>query len=75
MKSLVAMNIVKTDLRNQIGDEWMNDSLVVYIEKEVFRKIEKDVIYVIFKIWRFVGFSCHLLEIRRVKCYVRCYES
>ncbi|XP_042426243.1 uncharacterized protein LOC122014124 [Zingiber officinale] len=26
-----AMKIIKTDLRNRMGDEWMNDSLVVYI--------------------------------------------
>lgn len=39
-----AMNIVKTDLRNRMGDEWMNDSLVVYIEKEIFAKIDSEVI-------------------------------
>lgn len=39
-----AMNIVKTDLRNRMGDEWMNDSLVVYIEKEIFAKLDNDVI-------------------------------
>ena len=43
-KVFSAMNIVKTDLRNRMGDEWMNDSLVVYIEKEIFTKIDNDVI-------------------------------
>ena len=28
-----AMNIVKDRLRNRMGDQWMNDSLVVYVEK------------------------------------------
>ncbi|XP_042423481.1 zinc finger MYM-type protein 1-like [Zingiber officinale] len=37
-----AMNIVKTDLRNRIGDEWMNDSLVVYIEKVVFNTVDNE---------------------------------
>ncbi|XP_042396865.1 zinc finger MYM-type protein 1-like [Zingiber officinale] len=37
-----AMNIVKTDLRNRIGDEWMNDSLVVYIEKDVFNTVDNE---------------------------------
>ncbi|XP_042401061.1 zinc finger MYM-type protein 1-like [Zingiber officinale] len=37
-----AMNIVKTYLRNRIGDEWMNDSLVVYIEKDVFNTIDNE---------------------------------
>ncbi|XP_042396749.1 zinc finger MYM-type protein 1-like [Zingiber officinale] len=36
------MNIVKTDLRNRIGDEWINDSLVVYIEKNVFNTINNE---------------------------------
>ncbi|KAH7660955.1 Ribonuclease H-like protein [Dioscorea alata] len=39
-----AMNIVKTDLRNKMGDEWMNDSLVVYIEREVFATIGNEAI-------------------------------
>ncbi|XP_042404912.1 zinc finger MYM-type protein 1-like [Zingiber officinale] len=39
-----AMNIVKTDLRNRIGDEWMNDSLVVYIEKDVFNTVDNELI-------------------------------
>ncbi|XP_042460498.1 uncharacterized protein LOC122044015 [Zingiber officinale] len=39
---LLAMNIVKTDLRNRIGVEWMNDSLVVYIEKDVFNTVDND---------------------------------
>ncbi|XP_039135754.1 uncharacterized protein LOC120273181 [Dioscorea cayenensis subsp. rotundata] len=38
------MNVVKTDLRNKMGDEWMNDSLVVYIEREVFATINNEVI-------------------------------
>ncbi|XP_028091367.1 uncharacterized protein LOC114291705 [Camellia sinensis] len=29
----LAMNIVKNRLRNQMGDKWMNDSLVVYFER------------------------------------------
>ncbi|XP_042412971.1 zinc finger MYM-type protein 1-like [Zingiber officinale] len=36
------MNIVKTDLRNKIGDEWMNDSLIVYIEKDVFNTVDNE---------------------------------
>ena len=31
-----AMKSVKTDLQNRMGDEWLNDSLVVYIENEIF---------------------------------------
>lgn len=44
-----AMKIVKTDLRNRMGDEWMNDSLVVYIEKEIFSTIENEQILLRFQ--------------------------
>ncbi|KAL7218682.1 hypothetical protein ACSBR2_011865 [Camellia fascicularis] len=43
-KVFSAMNIVKNRLRNQMGDEWMNDSLVVYIEREIFYGIDNDTI-------------------------------
>jgi hypothetical protein len=38
------MHIVKSRLRNRMGDKWMNDSLVVYIEKDIFDKIDNEVI-------------------------------
>ena len=34
------MNIIKNQLRNRIGDQWMNDCLVIYIEKDIFKTIE-----------------------------------
>ena len=34
------MNIIKNWLRNQIGDQWMNDCLVTYIEKDIFKIIK-----------------------------------
>jgi len=37
-----AMSIVKTDLRNKIGDEWLNDLMICYTEKEIFRSIKND---------------------------------
>ncbi|XP_042391829.1 zinc finger MYM-type protein 1-like [Zingiber officinale] len=37
-----AMKTIKTDLRNRMGDEWMNDNLVVYIEKNIFSTIENE---------------------------------
>ena len=35
-----AMNIIKNRLRNQIGDQWMNDCLLTYIEKYIFKTIK-----------------------------------
>lgn len=37
-----AMKLVKTDARNRMCDEWMNDSLVVYIEKKIFNSIDDE---------------------------------
>ena len=34
----------ETSLRNRRGDEWLNDSLVVYIEKEIFDSIDNELI-------------------------------
>ena len=37
-----AMNIVKNRLRNRIGEEWVSDSLVVYIEKEFSDRVTTE---------------------------------
>ena len=34
------MNIIKNRLHNRIGDQWMNDCLVIYTEKDIFKTIE-----------------------------------
>ena len=39
-KTFSTMNIIKNRLRNQIGDQWMNDCLVTYIEKDIFKTIK-----------------------------------
>lgn len=43
-RAFSAMHFVKTDLRNRMGDEWLNDSLVVYIEKNIFLSIDDETI-------------------------------
>ena len=37
-----AMSIIKTDLRNKLSDEWLNDLIICYNEKEIFRKIGNE---------------------------------
>ncbi|KAJ9558445.1 hypothetical protein OSB04_013059 [Centaurea solstitialis] len=37
-----AMNVVKNRLRNRMGDQWMNDCLVTYIEKDIFTEIDNE---------------------------------
>ena len=36
------MNIIKNRLHNRIGDQWMNDYLVTYIEKDKFKTIKSE---------------------------------
>ncbi|KAH7663529.1 Ribonuclease H-like protein [Dioscorea alata] len=40
-----AMNIIKTDLRNKMEDDFLTDSLVFYIGKDIFNEIDnKDIL-------------------------------
>ncbi|XP_042401398.1 uncharacterized protein LOC121991465 [Zingiber officinale] len=57
-----AMNIVKTDLRNKIGDEWMNDSLVVYIEKDVLNTVDNELI-----LQRFQNMESRIMQLSRIR--------
>ncbi|CAN6689072.1 unnamed protein product [Malus baccata var. baccata] len=41
-RAFSAMKIVKTPLRNKMGDQWLSDSMVVYIERDVFAFIDNE---------------------------------
>jgi hypothetical protein len=41
-RAFSAMKIVKSRLRNRMGDDWMNDCLVTYIERDVADKIDDE---------------------------------
>ncbi|CAK8539777.1 unnamed protein product [Lathyrus sativus] len=41
-RSFYAMKIVKTRLHNRMGDEWMNDYLMSYIEIDVLKDIDNE---------------------------------
>jgi len=43
-RTFSAMNIVKNRMRNRMGDEWMNECLVTYIERDVFDTINNETI-------------------------------
>ena len=43
-RTFSAMNIVKNRLRNRMGDQWMSDQLLVYVEKDIFDSIDNDTI-------------------------------
>jgi hypothetical protein len=36
------MNIIKTERRNKMGDEWMNNNMVCYIERDMFVDIQDE---------------------------------
>jgi hypothetical protein len=37
-----SMKIIKTDLRNKMNGDWMNHSMLCYIERDIFVSIEDD---------------------------------
>ncbi|XP_062012157.1 uncharacterized protein LOC133728737 [Rosa rugosa] len=43
-RAFSAMKIIKSDLRNRMGDMWMNSSMITYIEKEIFDGIDNETI-------------------------------
>jgi hypothetical protein len=41
-RAFSAMNIVKNRLHNRMGDQWMNDCLITYIDKDIFKTISNE---------------------------------
>jgi hypothetical protein len=52
-RAFSVMNIIKTDLRNIMKDEWLNDLILCYIEKEIFRQLDYDKIKKTFQAMKF----------------------
>ena len=48
------VKIMKTDLRNHIGDEFMNDCVVCFVEQEFLDGIPNDDVIVRFQNWMIV---------------------
>ncbi|KAM2249065.1 hypothetical protein ACFXTI_003761 [Malus domestica] len=48
-RAFSVMNIVKGPLRNKMGDQWLSDSLLVYIERDIFSCIENEAIMLRFQ--------------------------
>ncbi|GMP22833.1 hypothetical protein CsSME_00000668 [Camellia sinensis var. sinensis] len=59
-----AMNIMKNRLRNRMSDEWMNDSLVVYIERDIFDGIDNDTIMERFQKMKTRRVNCKSLKLK-----------
>jgi hypothetical protein len=43
-RAFSAMKIVKNRLHSRMSDQWMNDSFIVYIEKDIFHRINNEAI-------------------------------
>ena len=41
-RSFSAMKYIKNELRNRMRDQWLNDCLTVYIEKDIVRTIDNE---------------------------------
>ncbi|KAK2399271.1 zinc finger MYM-type protein [Trifolium repens] len=39
-----AMNLVKSQLRNKMSDQWLNDCLITLLERDVLATIDNDII-------------------------------
>ncbi|CAL8169905.1 unnamed protein product [Prunus armeniaca] len=48
-RAFSVMNIIKGPLRNKMGDQWLSDSLLVYVENDVFDCIENESIMLRFQ--------------------------
>jgi hypothetical protein len=48
-RSFFAMNIVKSVLWNKMGDKYMSDSLIFYVEKDIFSTSMNDDVIDLFK--------------------------
>jgi len=39
-RAFSAMKIIKTKLRNKINNVWLNDLMICYIEREIFKSLD-----------------------------------
>ncbi|XP_050232960.1 uncharacterized protein LOC126681466 [Mercurialis annua] len=60
-RAFSAMNIIKTDLRSKMGDEFLSDSLSCYIEKTIFLKIDNEPI-----LQRFQAMQTRRMQLPRI---------
>ena len=42
MQLVSVMKIIKTELRNKIGNNWLNHRMTCYIERDIFARIKDE---------------------------------
>ena len=69
-RAFSAMSLIKTDLRNNMNDEWMNHSMVCYIERDIFASTKDDKI-----LERFQGMRSRKKQLSRANGKFGSYKS
>src|SRR6266540_619815 len=59
-RAFSTMKIIKTELRNKISDDWLNDLMVCYTERDIFKTLNDDTITL-----RFQSFKSRRMNLRR----------
>jgi hypothetical protein len=59
-RSFSAMNIIKRELRNKIENDWMNDLMVCYREKEISKTLDDEIITHDFSVSKLERCNCML---------------
>jgi hypothetical protein len=57
-RAFSAMKIIKTKLRNKMTDGWLNDLIVCYIEREIYKGLDLQQIIKAFQIRKIVKCNC-----------------
>ena len=58
-RTFSVMKFVKNELRNRMGNEWMNDNLIVYIENMYLIVLIMNLLHNVFRIWNHVENNCN----------------
>ena len=59
-RAFSAMNIIKTERRNKMNDDWMNNSMICYLERDLFASVEDENF-----LKRFQGFKIRKINLPR----------
>ena len=51
-RAFSAMKIIKSKLRNKMKNDWFNDLMICYTEREIFRQLDNDAILQLFQAMR-----------------------
>ena len=65
-RAFSAMSLVKSKLRNKMGDSLLDDCLVTYIERDAFSEVNEDDIIDTFMATKSVGQKHSLFELLKV---------